>query len=152
MVDYAHCTGFTGFRGAFGHWNILSCCFSICLSNILMQKVYRNILVLLVGLCTLHLIFSGMVFLILSISILALSALSSKMAAVIDKYWMLFGEKLGAVNASILLFLVYYLLLTPIALIAKVFGRDLLRLKRPVGSNFNNGSHKFSKDDLDNPW
>ncbi len=152
MVDYAHCTGFAGFSRAFGNWNILSSCFSICLSNLLMQKVYRNILVLLVGLCTLHLIFSGKVFLILAISILVLSALSGKTAAFIDKYWMLFGEKLGAVNASILLFLVYYLLLTPIALIAKAFGRDLLRLKRPVGSNFNNRPHKFGKADLGNTW
>ena len=119
-----------------------------------MQKVYKNILVLIAGFCTLHLIFKEktIAFLIVAISVLFLSALSEKAAVLIEKSWLWFGEKIGKVNAAILLFLVYYLILTPIAFLSRIGKKDPLQLRAPERTNFVFKQHRYSAKDLENPW
>lgn len=117
-----------------------------------MQKVYKNILVLIAGFCVLQLLFGGKVFISIAVSVLLLSSISQKATIIIDKSWLWFGEKIGKVNAAILLFLVYYLLLTPIAFLARIGSKDPLQLKAPEKSNFVFKSHKYTSDDLKNPW
>lgn len=119
-----------------------------------MQKVYKNILVLIAGFCTLHLIFKEktIAFLVVAISVLFLSALSEKAAVLIEKSWLWFGEKIGKVNAVILLFLIYYLILTPVAFLSRIGKKDLLQLNAPEKSNFVFKQHRYSPKDLENPW
>lgn len=119
-----------------------------------MQKTYKNILVMIAGFCALHLIFKEktIAFLIIAISVLFLSALSNKAAVLIEKSWLWFGEKIGKVNAAILLFLVYYLILTPIAFLSRIGKKDPLQLKAPEQSNFVFKQHRYTDKDLENPW
>ncbi len=42
------------------------------------------------------------------------------------RLWMAFASILGYVNSRVLLFLLYYLVLTPYGVIARLFGRDVL--------------------------
>ena len=117
-----------------------------------MQKVYRNILVLIAGFCVLHLIFGGKVFLAIAIIVLVLSGSSKKAAVWIEKSWLWVGGTLGKINAAILLFLIYYLLLTPIAFLSRIGGNDPMQLKPPANSNFRSDNHMYVADDLKNPW
>lgn len=117
-----------------------------------MQKTYRNILVLIAGFCVLQLLFGGKVFLIIALSVLMLSALSEKAAVLIEKGWLFIGEKLGKVNAAILLFLTYYLILTPIAFLSRIAKKDPLQLKAPSKTNFILKKHPYKPEDLQNPW
>ena len=119
-----------------------------------MQKVYKNILVLIAGFCTLHLLFKEktIAFLIVAIAVLVLSALNEKAAILIEKLWLWFGEKAGKVNAAILLFLIYYLILTPIAFLSRIGSKDPLKLQAPEKSNFEFRKHKYAAKDLENPW
>lgn len=117
-----------------------------------MQKVYKNILVLIAGFCVLHLLFKGMGFLIVAISVLFLSAVSEKAAVLIEKSWLWFGDKIGKVNAAILLFLIYYLILTPIAFLSRIGKKDPLQLRAPEKSNFVFKQHRYTAKDLENPW
>ena len=119
-----------------------------------MQQVYRNILVIIVGFSALHLLSKErtIVFLIIALSVLLLSAISKRAAVAINTGWLWFGEKVGRINARILLFLVYYLLLTPIAFLSRIGNKDPLKLKAPEKSNFVFKKHKYSADDLRNPW
>ena len=117
-----------------------------------MQKVYRNILVLVAGFCVLHLLFHGKVFIIIALSVLMLSAVSQRAAVSIDAAWLWIGEKAGKVNAAILLFIIYYLILTPIAFLSRVGKKDPLQLKAPEKSNFVPKHHRYSAKDLQNPW
>ncbi|AKD24647.1 hypothetical protein CL55_00003140 [Polynucleobacter duraquae] len=48
----------------------------------------------------------------------------------LSRAWYLLGEILGKIVSPIILALIFYGLLTPIALITKLLGRDELRLKR----------------------
>lgn len=117
-----------------------------------MEKVYRNILVLVAGFCVLHLIFHGKVFLIVAMTVLFLSAISEKAAVLIEKGWLWLGGTLGKINAAIILFVVYHIMLIPIALVSRLGGKDTMHLKAPEKSNFTFNTHKYTADDLKNPW
>tara|TARA_Y100001970_G_scaffold121071_1_gene150182 strand:- start:69353 stop:69754 length:402 start_codon:yes stop_codon:yes gene_type:complete len=47
----------------------------------------------------------------------------------LNRAWMKFGFLLGRIVSPIILGLLFFVLITPVAIISKVFGRDELRLK-----------------------
>jgi len=49
--------------------------------------------------------------------------------------WMTVGLVLGAVVSALLLGAFFYLILTPVGLLARVTGKDFLELKKPKGAN-----------------
>jgi hypothetical protein len=50
--------------------------------------------------------------------------------------WLCLGERLGSIVSPIVLALLYFIVLTPTALILRWFGRDALRLKRSTSSTY----------------
>lgn len=66
--------------------------------------------------------------------------------------WYKLAEGLGWFNSRVLLSLVFYLIVTPIALLFRLFGNDPLLLKDTKGSMFNFRNHTYKKEDLENPW
>jgi hypothetical protein len=53
----------------------------------------------------------------------------------LNKSWMLFGHLLGKIISPIVLGAIFFLIITPVALISLVLGRDELRLKRQALSS-----------------
>ena len=47
----------------------------------------------------------------------------------LNKVWIKFGEVLGLIIAPIVMALIYFIILTPISLIVRILGKDLLSLK-----------------------
>ena len=70
----------------------------------------------------LYLISISAVFLILGLT-------NSKILSPLNKLWIKFGEILGMVIAPLVMALVYFIVLTPVSLIVRIFGKDLLGLK-----------------------
>ena len=68
-------------------------------------------------------------FSITSLIFLILGLLNSKLLSPLNKIWIKFGEILGIIIAPIIMFLVYFVILTPVSLVVRVFGKDLLGLK-----------------------
>ena len=68
-------------------------------------------------------------FLITSGIFLILGAINSKLLTPLNKTWIKFGEILGLIIAPIVMSLVYFVILTPVSLIVRSFGKDLLGLK-----------------------
>ena len=64
---------------------------------------------------------------LLSISFifLVLGLLNSKILSPLNKIWIKFGEILGKIIAPIVMAVVYFIILTPISLIVRIFGKDL---------------------------
>lgn len=153
MVAYTNCARVASARNSHrdGWWD--SRC-TVRLHAFLMQKTYKNILVMIAGFCALHLLFKEktIAFLTVALAVLILSALSEKAAVLIEESWLWFGEKIGKVNAAILLFLVYYLILTPIAFLSRLGKKDPLKLKAPDKGNFIFNHHTYTAKDLENPW
>jgi len=65
----------------------------------------------------------------ISIIFLTLGLKNSKLLSPLNKYWVKFGEILGNIIAPIIMAFVYFIILTPISLIVRLFGKDLLDLK-----------------------
>jgi len=68
-------------------------------------------------------------FSITSLIFLILGLLNSKLLSPLNKIWIKFGEILGIIIAPIIMALVYFVILTPVSLVVRVFGKDLLGLK-----------------------
>ena len=68
-------------------------------------------------------------FLVTSIIFLILGAFNSKLLSPLNKAWIKFGEILGLIIAPIVMGIVYFFILTPVSLIVRLFGKDLLGLK-----------------------
>ena len=66
---------------------------------------------------------------IISLFFLTLGLINSKILSPLNMAWIKFGEILGIVIAPIIMALVYFIVLTPISLIVRMLGKDLLGLK-----------------------
>ena len=57
-----------------------------------------------------------------------LISINSKLLSPLNKTWIKLGEILGILIAPIVMGLVYFVILTPISLIVRTFGKDLIGL------------------------
>ena len=70
----------------------------------------------------LYLISSSLIFLFLGL-------MNSRILSPLNNIWVKFGKILGMIIAPIVMALVYFVILTPIGLTMRIFGKDLLGLK-----------------------
>ena len=70
-------------------------------------------------------------FLFLSISavFLILTILKAKILDFLNNYWIKLGELLGRVVAPIIMFAVFFVIVTPLALLTKLLKKDLLNMR-----------------------
>ena len=73
---------------------------------------------------------------VLSITFLILGVVNSKLLSPLKDYWIKLGEILGKVIAPLVMSLVFFIILTPIGLILRLFGKDLLKLKKNKKSSY----------------
>ena len=66
---------------------------------------------------------------IISIIFLILGLLNSKLLSPLNSFWIKFGELLGKIIAPVVMAIIYFFILTPISLMVRLFGKDLLGLK-----------------------
>ena len=67
--------------------------------------------------------------LLIAVIFLVLGLLNSKILNPFKKIWIKFGESLGKVIAPLVLSIVYFIVITPIGLFLRIFGKDLLGIK-----------------------
>ena len=66
---------------------------------------------------------------LISLFFLIFGLINSKILSPFNRAWIKFGEILGLIIAPIIMALVYFIILTPISLIVRMLGKDLLGLK-----------------------
>ena len=67
--------------------------------------------------------------LVISIIFLILGILDSKILSPLNKIWFKFGIFLGKIISPIIMGIIFFLVVTPIGLIMRIFGKDVLNLK-----------------------
>ena len=60
---------------------------------------------------------------------LVLGLLNSKILTPLNKAWIKLGEILGIIVAPVVMAIVYFIILTPISLLVRLFGKDLIGMK-----------------------
>lgn len=68
--------------------------------------------------------------LILSITFLILGLMNSNLLSPLNKVWFKFGIILGKIISPIVLFLIFFLVMTPISIYLKLIKKDILKLKK----------------------
>ena len=67
--------------------------------------------------------------LIIAIIFLVLALINSKILTPLNKLWFKFGLLLGKIVSPIIMGIIFFMVVTPIALIMRIIGKDLLNLK-----------------------
>ena len=79
--------------------------------------------------------------------------LSTYLANKIDFLWMKLSYLLSLILPNIVFSIIFYLILFPISMLAKVFGqKDKLMLKNNYKSTFIETNKSFSKESFEKPW
>ena len=66
---------------------------------------------------------------ITSFIFLILGLINSKILIPLNKYWIKLGELLGKIIAPLVMMIIYFAIVTPIALLLKIFKKDILKLR-----------------------
>jgi hypothetical protein len=79
-----------------------------------------------------HRMVAGTVAVSLGSALLLLAAVAPALLAGPHRAWLAFARVLGRVNSAIFLFLTFFLVLTPLGFVLRLFGRDELRRRGPA--------------------
>lgn len=112
-------------------------------------------LVIVTGLVVLYFIFKSQYpyFLVAAAVIGVFSLAIPVFGDLVVKGWYKIAEVLGAINGKILLSLVFFVVLFPVAVIAKLTKKNPLHLKKEdTDSVFTERNHKYSAKDLEQVW
>ncbi|MGL1889146.1 MAG: SxtJ family membrane protein [Reichenbachiella sp.] len=118
------------------------------------QDLYKNITVITGGFLVIALIFDIQVLEYAAATIAVGSFIIPPFGRLVNWLWLKLALGLGWINSRILLSIIYYVFLFPIALASRLFNRDSLKLKK-IGDNesyYSERNHKYSKADLENIW
>ncbi|HLO43042.1 MAG TPA: SxtJ family membrane protein [Leadbetterella sp.] len=125
---------------------------------------YQSLLVIVVGFLVLYFIFQKNYdwyffefkrnyFLYAAVAIGVSSLMFDSVADIILKGWMKIAEVLGFINTRILMSLVFFIFLTPFALLQRVLSRkNFLSLKDSDSTVFHTRDHEYKPEDFDNIW
>ena len=117
------------------------------------QDRYKTILVIVTGLLALSMILDVRVLATLSLILGLLAIFIAPAARAIEWMWLRLAMALGWANSRILLSVVFYCFLLPMAWFSRWFTKDSLNLKRDhAPSLFHTRNHKYRKEDLKNIW
>jgi hypothetical protein len=117
------------------------------------QDRFKTILVIVIGLTALAWIFKIRYLAEIAFAIGLVSILIPPAAKAIEWAWLKLALALGYVNSRILLSIIYFVFLLPIAWIAKLFTKDPLMLKAKNSSSlYTTRNHLYKKEDLENIW
>ena len=110
-------------------------------------------LVIITGLLVLYFIFNATAFIYSATILGVLFLVIPKTGDWIVWLWFKIAEILGWINSRILLTLIFYLFLVPVAFVYRFFNKDPLSLK-PGGRKtmFKTRNHSYKKEDLENMW
>ena len=113
-----------------------------------LSKVYLTNIVLALGFLALGLFLEIQVLLYIPLIVLLLSTLNDTIATWIAKSWMFLGEQMGKVSGFIILSFIFYVFLTPLAMLQGVF------LRRSISgeSNWKESAQNLSKESFLKPW
>lgn len=116
------------------------------------EKINETILTITVGFIVLHLVFKSNAFLYTALVIGLCGILSAYLSEKISQLWFKLAELLGFVVPKVVLSIVYFFFLFPIALLARLSKKDHLMLTNNKSSYFVTRTKQTEKSDFDKTW
>ncbi len=117
------------------------------------KEATKTVLVVTVGFLIVFLFTDIKAFLTTAVIVGLVGVLSNYLARKIHWLWMKLSWILSLIVPNILLSVIFYLFLTPIAFLSRLFSKqDQLFLKNPKGSLFKSYNKEFTKESFEKPW
>lgn len=113
---------------------------------------YQSILVIVIGFMTLSYIFKINELNLAALIIGVLCLLSGHFRQLLLWVWGKIAEILGWFNSRVLLSIIFYGFLTPMALIKNLLSNSKSFKKKGSDSYYFDRNHKYTKEDIENPW
>lgn len=143
-----------------GNWNAANagwwfCSGPIHIHLVLMPdrgKAYEAILALVFGLAIACYLTKSQGLLLITTIFILLTLLSPWLAKRVAWLWFKFAEGLNFIMTRIILGLIFFIILSPLAFFQRLFGKNSLQLKKPTGSVYAERKHRFVAEDLEKPW
>ena len=111
-----------------------------------------TILVISMGFLILYLVFAWQWAVLVSLTVGVVGALSGYLSQKIEWVWMKIAQLLGYIIPNILLTLMFFLFLYPIALLSKLFSKDPLMLSDQYKTYFIDINKEIDKKSFEKTW
>lgn len=117
-------------------------------------KDLETIIVISIVLIVFRFIFKVEALLLIALGLLLISVLSKGISRKAAGIWLGFSHYLGAVNTKIILSLIFYLFLTPIAFIYRLLGKNQVAIAKDdsLDSYYTKCNKTFNRDDFEKMW
>jgi hypothetical protein len=116
------------------------------------KKITEALLTVTVGMLIIHFLFEVAILSKVALGVGLIGLFVKPVAKWIALGWHKLSEGLGYVNSRIILSLVFFLALVPIALLSRLFTKGDLQLKRKKGSYYSDRNHQYAPKDFENVW
>lgn len=115
-------------------------------------KHQQTCLVIMTGLLVFWFIYGVKWLVTVAVVIGLIGAFVPVVAKWINWAWYKLAEGMGWVMSKVLLTVIFYLFLFPVAFMARLFGKNTLQLKRKNDTYWVSRDHSYSGKDLENVW
>ena len=121
------------------------------------EKTIETMLVITVGMLVLYFVFKektwGNYFLTAALIFGLIGVFSNFLSEKVAWAWGKFGHYFGTFNSYVLLSIVFFVFLTPVAFLYKLTRKDTLKLKaQKDGTVYEERNHLYVAKDLENVW
>lgn len=116
------------------------------------SKTLETILVLVGAFVVCYWIWDKKIFLLIAIILIATGVFSSYLADKISWLWLKFAELIGSVMSKVLLSIVFFVFLLPLAIMYRLTKKNFLSLKKTEGSYYIERNHQYAAKDIENIW
>jgi hypothetical protein len=115
-------------------------------------RIKDTCLVIASGLLVFWLLYKVDLLIYVAIAVGVIGAFIPFLAKWLDWAWYKLAEGMGWVMSKVILSIVFFVFLFPIAQIAKLSRKDSLQLKRRNSTYWTSRDHQYAARDLDNAW
>jgi uncharacterized membrane protein (UPF0182 family) len=117
------------------------------------QDRYKTLLVIVTGLLAISLIIRQPVLVKIALAVGLVAIFIPAAAKAIEWLWFKLAMGLGYVNSRVLLSIIFFFILFPVAWFSRWFRKDALNIRRNNGASlFHTRNYKYRKEDLENIW
>jgi len=116
------------------------------------EKNLETMLTIAVGFIVLFFVFKKQELLYVSLAVGLTGMFSDYLSSKISWAWYKLAEVLGMIVPKIILSIVFYFLLFPIALLSRIGSKDPMKLKKGYSSYYSDRTTPFKKEDFEKTW
>ena len=116
------------------------------------QKQLETCLVISTGLIVFWFIYGAKILLTIALVIGLIGVFVPALAKWVNWAWYKLADVMGFVMSKVLLSIVFFVFLFPVALLAKLFKKDTLQLNKKPDTYWTERKHQYSAKDLEEVW